>query len=41
MLDFPHNVRALRIIVEELLRKIIQDSKVASYDVIYQRRKGG
>ena len=29
---FPQNVRALRIIVEELLRKIIQDSKVASYD---------
>ena len=31
---FPQNVRALRIIVEELLRKIIQDSKVASYDEI-------
>ena len=29
---FPQNVRALRIIVEELLRKIIQDSKVESYD---------
>ena len=29
---FPQNVRALRIIVEELLRKIIQDSKVGSYD---------
>ena len=29
---FQLNVRALRIIVEELLRKIIQDSKVASYD---------
>ena len=29
---FPQNVRALRIIVEELLRKIIQDSNVASYD---------
>ena len=29
---FPQNVRALRIIVEELLRKIIQDSKVVSYD---------
>ena len=26
---FPQNVRALRIIGEELLRKIIQDSKVA------------
>ena len=26
------NVRALRIIVKELLRKIIQDNKVASYD---------
>ena len=25
---FPQNVRALRIIVEELLSKIIQDSKV-------------
>ena len=29
---FPQNVRALRIIVEELLRKIIQDSKMGSYD---------
>ena len=29
---FPQNIRALRIIVEELLRKIIQDSKVGSYD---------
>ena len=29
---FPQNVRALRIIVEELLRKIIQDSKVAGYN---------
>ena len=29
---FPQNVRVLCIIVEELLRKIIQDSKVASYD---------
>ena len=29
---FPQNVRALRIIVEELLRIIIQDSKVGSYD---------
>ena len=29
---FPQHVRALRIIVEELLRKIIQDSKVGSYD---------
>ena len=29
---FPQNVRALRIIVEEVLRKIIQDSKVGSYD---------
>ena len=29
---FPQNVRALRILVEELLRKIIKGSKVASYD---------
>ena len=29
---FPQNVRALRIIAEELLRKIIQDIKVTSYD---------
>ena len=29
---FPQNVRALHIIIEELLRKIIQDCKVASYD---------
>ena len=28
---FPQNVRALRIIVDEILRKVIQDSKVASY----------
>ena len=29
---FLLNVRALRVIVEELLRKIIHDSKVASYE---------
>ena len=29
---FPQNVRTLRIIIEELLRKIFQNSKVASYD---------
>jgi len=29
---FPQNVRALRIVAEELLRRIVQDNNMASYD---------
>ena len=29
---FPQNVRAFRLVVEELLRNIIHDSKVTSYE---------
>jgi hypothetical protein len=40
---FPQNVRALRIVAEELLRMIVQDNDMASYDELDHlilRRRG-